>query len=193
LHDAVGQTLTGLRMELAALASSPPADRTALEQRLAESKQLAEETLRLVRDLAMGLRPSMLDDLGLGPALEYLARDVSRRSSTPVHAQIDGRLDSISDMQRISIYRIVQEALTNCVRHAKARSIRVTVHGDDQSIRLTVQDDGIGFDRAERGTGLGLLGIGERVRELGGNLKITSGPGRGTLLEVKIPTDGSHA
>lgn len=174
LHDAVGQMLTGLRMELA-------------NGRIDEARQLAEETLRAVRDLAMGLRPSMLDDLGVGPALEWQAREFSRRSGVPAMVQIDGALDALPEKQRTCIFRVVQEALTNIARHSQAKSVRVSVIGEADNVSLTIQDDGIGFDSQAPRAGIGLTGIEERVRELGGSMAIISQNARGTMLKVEVP------
>ncbi|MCS6953185.1 MAG: sensor histidine kinase [Bryobacterales bacterium] len=188
LHDQVGQMLTALRMELGSLGSlrDSPQD---FERHLREAKTLAEQTLAAVRDLATGLRPAMLDDLGLGPALEWQARDFARRSGIPVTVEIDGSLEGLPESHRTCVFRIVQEALTNCARHARAQNIRVAVHGGPEKLSLMVQDDGVGLaPREAGGRGLGLLGIQERVRELGGSMTIRSQAQRGTLLQVEIPT-----
>ncbi|MCS7314224.1 MAG: histidine kinase [Bryobacterales bacterium] len=188
LHDEVGQMLTALRMEVRNLEQLRDAPAEQFRERAEEARRLSENALRTVRDLAMGLRPSMLDDLGLGPAVEWQAREFSRRFGVPVSVELDGALDNLPDRQRTCVYRIVQEALTNCARHAQARDIRVTIHGREDSIIVTVQDDGVGFDPAQAaGRGLGLLGIQERVRELGGRVHILSQPGRGTLLTAEVP------
>ncbi len=187
LHDAVGQMLTALRMDLANLERfrlSPEKFSESLE----DARKLNTETMRSVRDLAMGLRPAMLDDLGLGPALEWQGREFSRRGGIPVTVQVDGTLESLPEPYRTGIFRVVQEALTNCARHAHAKSIRVVVHGSEDWVHVTVQDDGIGFEAGD-GTvqGLGLLGIEERIRELGGVVHILSEPRKGTLLKVDVP------
>jgi signal transduction histidine kinase len=190
LHDEIGQSLTGLRMELNSLGTvrSGPPER--FDERIREARGLIERTIRSVRDLAMGLRPSMLDDIGLGPALEWLGRDFSRRGTVAVAVQIDGTLDHLPEAHRTCVFRIVQEALTNCARHAGARNIRVNVHGGESRVSLTVQDDGVGFpDGRERSGGLGLLGIKERVNELGGSFKISSQPFRGAMLAVELPVE----
>ncbi len=191
LHDEVGQKLTALRIELAGL-DQLCGDRE-FEARLQDTKQLAEQTLRAVRDLALGLRPSMLDDLGLGPALEWQARDFSRRSNVPVTVEIDGDLNALPDRHRTCVFRVVQEALTNCVRHAGASAIRVSVQGDKDAVSVMVQDDGIGMADDSRGRGLGLIGIEERARELGGDLAITSQPNKGTTLTLRLPLHSEAA
>lgn len=188
LHDEVGQMLTALRVELRNLEKLRGAPEQEFQGRLEEARRLSEEALRTVRDLAMGLRPSMLDDLGLAPAVEWQAREFSRRFGVPVSVELDGRLENLPDRQRTCVYRVVQEALTNCARHAQASEIRITIHGRQDAIVVTVQDNGVGFDPAsESGRGLGLLGIQERVRELGGRVNVWSQPGRGTLLSAEVP------
>jgi signal transduction histidine kinase len=186
LHDHVGQVLTALRMELGTI------DRSAADPRIAgsvqEARQLVDSMVRTVRHLALGLRPSMLDDLGLQSALEWHASDFSRRYGLPVHLTITGDLDRLPEQHRTCTYRIVQEALTNCIRHAAASCVRVTVTGRAESLDVAVVDDGIGFRVDARKTGLGLRGIEERARELGGTIEIQSVPGAGTSLLVRLPS-----
>ena len=188
LHDEVGQILTALRMELGRLERARSAPPGKFDEYLAASKQMTEDTLRAVRDLSLGLRPSMLDDLGLGPALEWQAREHSRRSGTPVLVRLEGSLDALPEAHRTCVFRIVQEALTNCARHAEAKEIRLGVHGHDDSLYVTVEDDGVGMPGSDaRGRGIGLIGIEERVRQLGGTLEIFSQPRKGTALKVRLP------
>ncbi len=189
LHDQIGQMLTALRIELGNIGETRNETGAAFDRHLADARKLAEETLRSIRDISMGLRPSMLDELGLGPALKWQAREFMRRSAVPVDTQIDGHLDDLPEAHRTCIYRVVQEALTNCARHAQASRIRVTIHGGAHTVALTVEDDGVGFDTGvARANGLGLMGAEERVRELGGQFEIISGPSKGTLLHCEIPT-----
>jgi signal transduction histidine kinase len=194
LHDAIGQMLTVMGMTLANLESLRGGPPQKFREAVEDGKRLNMEALRAVRDLAMGLRPSMLDDLGLGPALEWLGRDFSRRMGVPVTVQIDGVLEGLADAQRTCLFRVVQEALTNCARHSQAKNIRVTVHGRPGRVAMAIQDDGVGFDPASRSPlGIGLLGIEERVRELDGSVTIQSAPQRGTILRVEIPVpDGKR-
>src|SRR5690606_11073500 len=118
---------TALRMELGRIDRVRAPGDTRLANAVSECRQLVDDMVRIVRDLALGLRPTMLDDFGLQPALEWLARDFTRRSNVPVELDIVGRLDMLSDQHRTCIYRVVQEALTNCVRHARATAIQVAV------------------------------------------------------------------
>ena len=188
LHDQVGQLLTALRMELGNVETFRQDASDGFAQHMAEARKLSEETLRCVRDMSMGLRPSVLDELGLGPALKWQAREFMRRSGVPIEVAIDGTLDRLADTHRTCVYRVVQEALTNCARHARASQIRITVHGGAQTIAVAVEDNGVGFEVAEtRSRGLGLLGAEERVRELGGKIEIFSQPAKGTILRCEIP------
>ena len=187
LHDHVGQMLTALRMELGRIERVGKAANVALGTTVAECRQLVDNMVHTVRDLALGLRPSMLDDFGLQPALEWLARDFTRRSRVPVELVVSGRLDDLGDQHRTAVYRIVQEALTNCVRHAKATHITVNLKSDPDALSVSVGDNGVGLDPRRRDTGFGLRGIEERVRELGGSLQLSSVAGKGATLAVRLP------
>jgi signal transduction histidine kinase len=187
LHDHVGQMLTALRMELGRIDRVRPTNDARVSAALTECRQLVDDMVRIVRDLALGLRPSMLDDFGLQPALEWLTRDFTRRSNVPVELQITGTLDTLSDQHRTCIYRVVQEALTNCVRHARATAIAVVVRAREDTIDVSVSDDGIGLNPSRREAGFGLRGIEERVRELGGTITLLSAAGQGATLSIKLP------
>jgi signal transduction histidine kinase len=187
LHDEVGQMMTALRMELGnaeeCLGSKAP---QALSH-LKAASTLAEQTLRSVRGLARGLRPSMLDELGLASALNWLAREYTKHTGIQVDLNMDGSLDHLPEDYSICIYRVVQEALTNCARHARAQAVHLDLQRVGNALTLTIQDDGDGFNPANGAKGIGLLGMKERVRELGGVLTIASESERGTLLTVNIP------
>jgi len=186
LHDEVGQMMTALGMELRNLETLRDSNPAAFEKRMEEVKRLNADTMRAIRDLAMGLRPSMLDDLGLEAALEWQGREFSRHTGVPAIVQVNGTLDDLSESQRTCIYRVVQEALTNCARHANARNVLVSVSTEESGIVVVVKDDGVGFSASLRG-GLGLLGIQERVQALDGKLHISSPVGKGTTVKVEIP------
>jgi signal transduction histidine kinase len=191
LHDHVGQMLTALRMELGRIDRlRAPGDRS-VAGAVAESRQLVDNMVRTVRDLALGLRPSMLDDFGLQPALEWHVRDFSRRFGIPVELSVDGDFDLLPEQHRTCAYRSVQEALTNCVRHARASRIIVSVSRLPDGLTVSVADDGTGFNPAQRAGGLGLRGIEERVRDLNGIMTIRSAPGAGTTLTMRVPLPDS--
>jgi len=190
LHDEIGQLLTALRMELGNLERARAASGVEADTHLDQAKKLAETTLKTTRDIAMGLRPAMLDLLGLGPALEWQTREYSRRYKTPIQLDVAGDLRDLPDPHRTYLYRIVQEGLTNCARHAQAKNIRVSLKDANGQLAVTVEDDGVGFDQnGSVAYGLGLLGITERVRELCGKIAIQSEPGKGTRLEVMLPRE----
>ncbi len=188
LHDEVGQTLTALRMEIAKAEKARPASEQGFSTHLAEGKHLIDMLIRTVRDLSMGLRPSMLDDLGLAPALKWQAQDFGRRYGVLVSVVLDGDLDHLSEPQRTCVYRVVQEALTNCARHARASQVSVSLRRGDDLLRLLIHDDGVGLSEGTgRGRGFGLLGIEERVKELHGKVLLHSTDGAGTTLSIEIP------
>lgn len=188
LHDHVGQMLTALRMEIgrAERARGSAGSDTQLSHAITEAKRLLDTILRSVRDLVMGLRPSMLDDFGLQPALGWLVRDFRRRYGTPIDLTLSGEIDTLPDQYRTCIYRIVQEALTNCARHAHAKRIEIALRFERNTLDLLVSDDGVGIEPG-RGRGMGLIGIEERVRELHGTFDVGPHKPAGTDLRVTIP------
>lgn len=189
LHDHVGQMLTGLRMELGRIERLGPGS-SDLPACVADSRRLVDEIMGTVRDLAMGLRPSMLDDFGLQPALEWLVRDFSRRSRMQATSTISADLGTLSDSQRTCVFRAVQEALTNCARHSGASHVAVRVATDHRGLTVVVRDNGVGISSESRVRGLGLRGLDERAKELGGTLTIDSGFGTGTTIQLWLPLSG---
>jgi signal transduction histidine kinase len=135
--------------------------------------------------MALLLRPSMLDDLGLVPALKWQAREISKRTSMDVSVAAD-LPDDLPDDFKTCIYRVVQEALHNSASHARAKTVRIRVQQEPNRLILSIQDDGQGFD-SQQVRGLGLLGIQERVAQLGGKCTVHSAPGTGTVLTVELP------
>ena len=187
LHDEVGQSLTGVLVEMANLTTHiRNQDLDAVAAKADEIKKLLESSIGVVRNMALLLRPSMLDDLGLIPALQWQAREVSKRTGMAVKIAAELVSEDLPEDHKTCIYRVVQEALHNSVRHAGAHNVRVTVRQEEDRLRLSIVDDGAGFD-AQHERGLGLLGIEERVSYLGGTLEINSAPGNGTVLNVVLP------
>ncbi|HYC89362.1 MAG TPA: sensor histidine kinase [Thermoanaerobaculia bacterium] len=186
LHDHVGQMLTALRMEIGRADRARTSSDLQLAQPIAEARRLLDTTMRSVRDLVMGLRPSMLDDFGLQPALEWHVRDFRRRFDIRVDLELSGELDALPDPVRTSVYRIVQEALTNCARHAHASAVTISVRVAENTLDLTIADDGTGIPPG-RARGMGLLGIEERVRELHGTFEVRARQPHGTGLHVTLP------
>ncbi len=183
LHDEIGQSFSAVMMEAENLLDLDPSAET--RSRLESIRTLAEKGVDEIRNMALLLRPSMLDDFGLAPALDWQARETAKRTGMRVQVATD-LADALPEEHKTCIYRVVQEALTNCARHAQASSVSVSVTGKSGKILVTVQDDGGGFD-PQRVRGLGLLGMEERIKHLGGTFEIDSRPGYGTLLRVALP------
>jgi signal transduction histidine kinase len=186
LHDQVGQTLNAVLVDAANLAKRlPPDDEIGLRY-LNNIRTYADSSVNSIRDISLLLRPSMLDDLGLIPALEWQARETSRRTGIDARVSAENVDDSLPDAVRTCVYRVVQEALQNVARHSGARHARIAVRQQDGAIALSVEDDGKGFD-PRRIKGMGLLGMEERVRQLRGRLEVQSEPGKGTTLRITLP------
>jgi len=188
LHDEVGQMMTALGIELGNIEDLKNADDRTFRERVNDAKRLNGDAMRTIRDLAMGLRPSMLDDIGLEAALQWQGREFSRHTGVPASVEVEGNLDELSDAQRTCIYRVVQEALTNCARHANAKHVVVSIRSKRGYVVVVVHDDGVGFNAQTtvRG-GLGLLGMQERVKALDGRIDISSEPRGGTTIRVQLP------
>jgi len=186
LHDEIGQSMSALLVELGNLGSAMPPENAALQERLQAVKRLAENNVVVLRNLSLLLRPSMLDDLGLVPALKWQAREVARRSGIKVKVDAEDVPDHLPDEYRTCIYRVVQEALHNATRHSKATHVRVTVTHEQSRVCVRIQDDGVGF-QAPQEKGMGILGMEERVRHLGGSFQIDSGSGHGAAISIQLP------
>lgn len=197
LHDEAGQALTALKLGLELLLRDLPADPSVLQQNLAEAIALSESTRERVRLLALGLRPPGLDTVGLDLTLEAFCRDFSRRTQLPIDYQ-GTKVTGSSDAINICLYRVLQEALTNVVKHAQATRVDVSLALANNTARLTVEDNGRGFDQAaaksllERPLGIGLLGMRERLELLGGALDLEWAPKGGFRVVANLPLDG-HA
>jgi signal transduction histidine kinase len=186
LHDEVGQSLGALLVDVGRLSNLISPDAAQIREQLDRIKTVAENAVNTVRNMALLLRPSMLDDLGLVPALEWQAREVSRRTEMEVEVHALNVSERLPDEYKICIYRIVQEALNNAARHASSRTASVTVAQDSEKIQVSIVDRGCGFD-TRRVRGLGLVGMDERVKRLGGSLTIESSPGLGTTVKAELP------
>lgn len=192
LHDEVGQSLSALLLgigNIAALLEHPSEEARA---QLTELRHLAEKTVAMVRDMSLLLRPSMLDDLGLIPAVQWQAREVSRNNNVFVQVHAESVPEELPDEHKTCIYRIVQEALRNAVRHSNAKQVHIELahsangNHDPGRLVLTIKDDGQGFT-PEREKGLGLLGMEERVMHLHGQFRINSKIGEGASIYVELP------
>jgi PAS domain S-box-containing protein len=197
LHDEAGQALTALKISLELMLADLPDDAASLRERIYESVMLTDDTMERIRLLARDLRPPALDAVGLGPTLEDVCRDFGERTQLSID-YASGELPALPDAVSICLYRVLQEALTNVAKHAHARRVRVALHRDVDSVSLTVEDDGQGFDSrailssTNRPPGIGLLGMQDRIELLGGWLEIDSHPGQGTRLVTHIPWENGQ-
>jgi len=191
LHDDTSQSLTSLMVELKAAENARTVED--IRPRLAELRSLAHQTLDVVHNMAMELRPNALDDLGLVAAMHKYAADFESKNGIRVDLQVSqtARRRFSSDMETAA-YRIVQEAMSNSVRHARARNVSIVVEFQDDTFSLIVEDDGVGFDLEEASRRspehrLGLFGMYERASLVGGRLAIESKPGQGTGVFLEVP------
>jgi len=190
LHDEAGQLLASVHLAVAALADDLPPQRHGA---LAQVQALLDAAQLQLRNLAHELRPAVLDDLGLGAALEALAERVAARSGLAIGVAVDLPAPRLAPVVETALYRIVQEGVNNAVKHAQARHAYIEVARSDNSVVCRVRDDGIGLPvNPLRPRGLGITGIQERLYALGGTLEILSQPMHGTTLHVQIPLTGQH-
>ncbi|MDP2957862.1 MAG: PAS domain S-box protein [Longimicrobiales bacterium] len=195
LHDGVGQTFTGLRMDLALLRSDLPADRDDLAGQIGGLIEGIDEGVDLVREISSRLRPPMLDLLGLGPALEWQVDEHRRRTDSRFHLDLADGLPPPPPATATALFRIAQEALTNVVRHAGASSVWVTLRREDGALALEVRDDGVGTstDVLRSPSALGIVGMRERALALGGDVSVERASGGGTVVRARIPIGAGKA
>ncbi len=197
LHDGIGQVLTGLRMQLQSMTQPGRPDDSAIRRSaLHDALELSSRAIEDLRNIALDLRPSMLDDLGLVPTLEWFCSEFSRRHGIKVEFHCDLNEEKLPDDLESALYRIVQEGLGNILKHAKATEAEVTLESDERAIRLTVRDNGKGFDpndlpawQSQRHCS-GILNMKERASMVGGSMNLQSAPGAGTVLLFEIPLSG---
>jgi signal transduction histidine kinase len=191
LHDETGQVFSAVKIELGVLRQRiAPADTTRLDQVL----DLIDTGIQSIRNVTNDLRPSLLDDLGLLPALRSLVAEFGERSGIRVGLAAPETLPPLSEKAELALFRALQEALSNVMRHAKARSVDIGISVSRDGVLLEVRDDGSGLaadatpERFERAGHMGLAGMRERIADLGGTVRFQGGPGAGALLEVLVPT-----
>lgn len=182
LHDEIGQSQWAMGLENDNLCAAVRSSNNDLELSRLEGLRI----VRVVRNMSLLLRPSMLDDLGLMPALEWLAREVSRTSGLRVEVTEEQVPEALPEEHKTRLFRVAQEALRNTCRHAGAKNTRILVQGDGGQLRMSVQDDGCGFNPG-RNKGLGLFGMEERASHLRGACAIHSKPGCGTIARLELP------
>jgi two-component system sensor histidine kinase UhpB len=193
LHDGIGQTLTALKNQLVLLRTPGRAGARPTEDVLDELIETTSQALDEMRNLARFLRPAVLDDLGLEPALRWLARNAAQRFSLDVELDVAGLSERLDPEVETLAFRVVQEALTNVARHSGSQRARVEAARESLGFRARVSDEGRGFDPSaslagEAGeAGVGLRGMKDRVELFGGTLRVDSEPGRGTTIEIRVP------
>ena len=210
LHDEIGQTLSGVMMQLGTAKGLLPKSAKSARSILDQAEALIQQTLECSRMLIAGLRPPVLDDLGLAPAIRRLGSEFQEEAGTHVEIDTTGLPERLPASIEVALFRIIQEALTNVRKHAQAQQVSITLAKEDGKVLLSVQDDGVGFEKQItpspssgalilKGSWLipaghfGLIGIQERATQLGGQLNLTSAPRQGTTLRVEIPLPQTKA
>jgi len=192
LHDQIAQTLVGLNVHLAALTQGAGKSSKGLNQRIARAQKIVEESVNIVHQFARELRPTVLDDLGLIPALHAHLKAFATQTGVRTHLTAFAAVEALDAAKRTVLYRIAQEALSNVARHAEANRVEVTIQRVQGAARMEITDDGKSFDvervlHAKGNERLGLLGMRERVEMVRGTFGIQSAPGQGTTVRVEIP------
>ncbi len=188
LHDDIGQRLSVIKMDLARLKNELPAETTTGFDVLDQADEMLNDTVAAVRGLATGLRPKILDDLGLAAALDSFLQEIEHRYKLKCRLQIDDQIE-IAGPVGINLFRIVQEAVHNACKHARASHCEVSLVPHEDALELTITDDGIGMqgDDQDKDSSLGILGLRERVAGLNGTFTLTSRPGAGTRISCHFP------
>ena len=188
LHDELGQALTALKIDVAWVKERAAAD-PAVESKLASMQLLLDDTVAATRRISSDLRPLVLDDLGLAAAAEWLAQNFTRRTGIPCKLAIGPGFDEVPDPHATTLFRVLQECLTNISKHAGASHAEVSLERAGGKMTLRVRDDGAGFATAEprKPSSFGILGVHERAQLLGGEVEIESSPGHGTIVQMRLP------
>ena len=195
LHDEIVQTLVGINVHLASLTVRNPVDIKDLRTKIARTQRLVEKSVEIVHRFARELRPTVLDDLGLIPALQSFIKEFTKRTKIRVQFTALAEVEQLNSTQRTVLYRVAQSALTNVEKHAKASNVAVSIRKNQEAVSLEIHDDGKSFEveRAllvSRHKRLGLIGSRERVEMVGGKFGITSKKGHGTTISAEIPVRG---
>ncbi len=193
LHDVIAQTLSGISVRLSTLEleSKTAISRLDLQQSIADTQQLVKQSVDVVHRFARDLRPTMLDDLGLIPALRTHLRDYMEATGIRASLTVFAGVERCDSGIRTALYRVAQEALTNVARHAHATRVDVSIREIDGRVCMRIEDDGSGFDATGKTSRLGLMGMRERIEMIGGVFSLTSAPGRPTTIQVEIPAGKS--
>lgn len=198
LHDVIAQTLTSINLQLASLKTKATLNTKGLERSIARTQRLVGHSVAIVHRFARELRPTVLDDLGLVPALHSFMKSFTEETGIRASLSAFAGLKQVNSDKRTVLYRVAQEALTNVARHSRASRAEVKIQKLDGAICMTIKDDGKGFQeeqvmRAKRGKRLGLLGMRERLEMVGGNFTVTSTSGKGTTVLAKVPLINSKS
>jgi PAS domain S-box-containing protein len=195
LHDELGQTLTALQMDVAWCQALVPEDQPATLARHVKMQAMLKETVAATRRIAADLRPLILDDLGLVPAVEWLVEAFAQRNGIPCELSVGSAKLELPRAHATATFRIIQESLTNVAKHAQASHVKVSLERNGADVTFGILDNGVGFSPRDprKPNSYGLIGLRERASLLGGEIKITSAPGEGTHVEVRLPLESPIA
>lgn len=193
LHDQIASTLAGINGELNDLKNEVAGKNIVLKRKIAKAQRLVQESVEGVHQFARELRPPVLDDLGLGPALQTLVKTVSTQCAVTLRLNVQGSLGSLDTAKKTALYRVAQEALNNILKHAKAKNAKIDLRRCGHAVELTISDDGKAFApgrHPKRNTPrrLGVLGMSERIAMVGGSFDIKSERGKGTTVFARVPS-----
>lgn len=192
LHDEIVQTLAGINVHLAALKVEAAASAQGLSKKIASTQKLVERSVKIVHRFALELRPTVLDDLGIIPALHSYMKDFTKRTGIHIQFTAFAGVEQLNSTKRTVLFRVAQAALANVAQHAHATRIKVTIRKLSGAICMEIKDDGKSFEVervlfAKRNKRLGLIGMRERVEMVGGSFSIESAPGKGTTVQAQLP------
>jgi signal transduction histidine kinase len=192
LHDQIAQTLTGINVRLASLKTESMRNTTGLQKKISSTQRLVEKSVDIVHRFARELRPTVLDDLGLIPALHSFMKGFSKRTGVRAHLTAFAAVEQLDTAERTVLFRVAQEALANVGRHAQASRVEVSIQKLPDHVCMKIKDDGKSFNveralYAHDGKHLGLLGMRERLEMVGGRFNVASSPGKGTTIQAQIP------
>jgi signal transduction histidine kinase len=195
LHDQVGQILTAVNVRLATLTTQANINANAFKRTIRSTQRLVEKSMKTVHRFARDLRPPLLDDLGLIPALKAHLDAFTRQTEIPVRFRVFAAVETLDSEKRTALYRVAQEAVANIAAHAQASLVSIVIRKDEDLVRMDIHDNGRGFDvkrrlGARRVTRLGLLGMRERLEMVGGSFDVEAEPGNGTTIHAQIPFSG---
>ena len=198
LHDEIAQTLTGINIRLASLKTEATVNTKGLQKKITSTQRLVEKSVDIVHRFARELRPTVLDDLGLIPALHSFMKSFTKRTGVRAHLTVFAAVERLDTAKRTVLFRVAQEALTNVARHAQASRVEVSIQKLRGRVCMKIKDDGKSFNveralHANGGKHLGLLGMRERLEMVGGRFAVESAPGKGTTIQAQIPLGKARA